>query len=226
MRLTDCFMDLIAYTAYFVKSVARKQPPYELLKANILRSLNDSESCVKKGLFPPEEYDQARFAVCAWVDEVILSSPWNEKDKWKREQLQRMYYKTTDAGEEFFERLNALDFYQRNVREVYYLCLALGFMGRYCQHGDEYLLGQVKASNLKLLLGSSVGLPSLERSDFFPEAYQTGATVPVARQRRGMGFSLLNLVCLVGPVALLGILYLVCNWILNSKLEHIFSKIA
>ncbi len=27
MRLTDCFMDLVAYTAYFLKSVEQKQPP-------------------------------------------------------------------------------------------------------------------------------------------------------------------------------------------------------
>jgi len=29
MRLTDCFMDLVAYTAYFLKSVEQKQPPYD-----------------------------------------------------------------------------------------------------------------------------------------------------------------------------------------------------
>ena len=159
------------------------------------------------------------------MDEAILNSPWQEKDQWKREQLQRVYYRTTDAGEEFFERLNRLGLHQRDVREVYFLCLALGFMGRYCHPGDEYLLAQVKASNLKLLLGSSVGLPSLERSDLFPEAYQSGIGEPLIHKRRSR-FSMVTLACLIGPPVLLGILYFIYNFSLNNIVEHFFVKVA
>lgn len=225
MRLTDCFIELIAYAAYFIKSVAQKQPPYEQVKADILRTLSQSDDCLKKNLFPPDEYDMARFAVCAWVDEVILNSPWQEKDHWKREQLQRLYYRTTDAGEEFFEKLNTVGYHQRDVREVYFLCLALGFMGRYCHPGDEFLLAQVKSSNLKLLMGSSVGPPSLDRTELFPEAYQTGDLEPYV-QKRSHPFSMVNLVGIAGPVVLFGLLYLIYNFTLNSIMENFFSKVA
>ncbi|NLI82223.1 MAG: DotU family type IV/VI secretion system protein [Deltaproteobacteria bacterium] len=224
MRLTDCFMELIAYTAYFLKTVGEKQPPYEQVKADVLRSLTRSEECLKKDAFVRDDFDLARFAVCAWVDESILNSPWKEKDRWKREQLQRIYYKTTDAGEEFFERLNALGLHQREVREVYYLCLALGFMGRYCHAGDEFLLSQVESSNLKLLLGSSVGIPSLERADLFPDAYQSGVAEPVI-QKHGMHFPALVLLCLGAPVLLYGILFFIYNFALNNIVEHFFTKV-
>ena len=59
------------------------------MKADVLRLLGQSEECVRKGLFSQEEYDQARFAVCAWADEAILSSGWKEKAQWQREQLQQ-----------------------------------------------------------------------------------------------------------------------------------------
>lgn len=225
MRLTDCFMELVAYTAYFLKSVHLKQPPYDQVKADVQRILSQSDDCLKRDLFPQADYDLARFAICAWVDEVILNSPWQEKDQWKREQLQRLYYHTTDAGEEFFERLNQLGLHQRDVREVYFLCLALGFMGRYCHPGDEYLLAQVKASNLKLLLGSSVGLPSLERADLFPEAYQSGSAEPLIHHR-GSRFSLVTLGCLIGPPLLLGVLYFIYNFSLNNVVEHFFGRIV
>ncbi len=225
MRLTDCFMDLVAYTAYFLKSVEQKQPPYDQVKADVQRILSQSDDCLKRDLFPQADYDLARFAVCAWVDEVILNSPWQEKDQWKREQLQRLYYRTTDAGEEFFERLNQLGLHQRDVREVYFLCLALGFMGRYCHPGDEYLLAQVRSSNLKLLLGSSLGLPSLERADLFPEAYQSGLAEPVI-QRRGPRFSLVTLGCLIGPPLLLAVLYFIYNFSLNNVVEHFFGRVV
>jgi type VI secretion system protein ImpK len=214
-HLTDCFIDLVAYVAYFQKSVAVKQPPYDKVKADILRLLAQGEAVLKKGQFSREEYDQARFIVCAWIDEAILSSPWNQKSQWQREQLQRVYYQTTEAGEEAFERLNAVGLHQRDVREVYYLCMALGFTGRYCKKGDEYLLDQLKTSNLKILLGSSTGLPSLEKSELFPEAYPKDP-FEADPQRRRFGSSVLTLVGLAAPVLLFGFLYLIYRFTLSG----------
>jgi type VI secretion system protein ImpK len=217
-------MDVVAYVVYFHKSVASKQPPYEQVKADILRLITNSESCIKKGLFSREDYDQARFIICAWVDEAILNSSWTHKGLWQKEQLQRIYYQTTDAGEESFDRLNALGLHQRDVREVYYLCLALGFMGRYCHKGDEYLLEQLKTSNLKLLIGSSVGLPSLEHSDLFPEAYPA-QSFEVAPQQRRFTFSLLAIIGIAGPIVLFGLLFLIYQLTLNGVGENFLKAV-
>jgi type VI secretion system protein ImpK len=224
MHLTDCFMELVAYVVYFQRTTAAKQPPYEQVKADVLRLLTQSEGCLKRGVVPPEDYDLARFAICAWVDEALLNSAWGQKGLWQREQLQRLYYRTTDAGEEFFERLNAVGFQQREVREVFYLCLALGFMGRYCHKGDEYLLEQLKSSNLKLLMGSSVGLPSLERTDLFPEAHPTDS-VAISAQKKTLRFSIATLACLVGPAVLFGLLYLVYHFALGGIGENFLRTV-
>lgn len=220
MHLSDSFMPVITYVAFFQKNVTGKQPSYDQVKADIQRLLSQSEDCVRKGAIPQNDYDQARFVVCAWVDEAILCSAWVQKNLWQREQLQRIYYNTTDAGEEVFERLNALGFHQQDVREVYYLCLALGFKGRFVHQSEEYLLEQLKTSNLKILLGSSVGIPSLERAELFPDAYpvQSAAIIP---QKRKIGFSVFTLVALIGPVLLFGMLYLVYRLTLNSIADNL-----
>lgn len=215
LHLSDCFIELLAYVAYFRKSVPGKQPPYDKVKADILRLLSESEAHVKDGTFSREDYDQARFMVCAWIDEAILSSSWNQKGQWQREQLQRTFYQTTEAGEEVFERLNALGFHQRDVREVYYLCLALGFSGRYCKKGDDVLLDQLKTSNLKILMGSSVGSSSLEKEELFPGAYP-GDPLESRTSTSRFGFSALTLIGLVGPVVLFGLLYLVYRFALSG----------
>ncbi len=224
MHLTDCFMDLVAYVAYFSRTVSSKQPPYQQVKADVLRLLAQSESCVKRGLFSQEDYDLARFMICAWVDEAILNSSWNQKSQWQREPLQRLYYHTLDAGEEAFERLNALGLHQREVREVYYLCIALGFTGRYHHKEDEYLLEQLKTSNLKLLLGSSVGLPSLERAELFPEAYPVEA-VEIGPQKRKFRFSPFAIACLVGPVVLFGFLFFIYQFSLSRIAEDFLKAV-
>lgn len=222
MHLTDCFIQLLAYVAYFLKTVARRQPPYEQVKADILRLLGQSESYVKKGVFGQEDYNLARFAVCAWVDEAILNSSWAQKSQWQKEQLQRLFYRTTEAGEEFFEKVNSLGLQQREVREVYYLCLALGFTGRFINPGDETLLDQLKSSNLKILLGSSVGIPSLENTQLFPEAY------PLQKEAQGYAkpkwqFPILTIVALVGPVVFFGLLYFVYRFTLSGMAENILK---
>jgi type VI secretion system protein ImpK len=219
MHMTDCFIQLIAYVVHFKQSAAGSQPAFEQVKADILRLLSESDNCARKTGFSQEDYDKARFMVCAWVDEVVLASAWNQRNLWQREQLQRLYYNTTDAGEEVFERLNVLEYHQREVREVYYLCLALGFKGRFIHQGDDFLLEQVKTSNLKLLLGSTMGIPSLERTELFPEAYPSGTAAPSPGIRRSR-FPVVTLVAFSAPVLLFAALYLIYFFILGGIAEN------
>lgn len=219
MHLTDCFMPLIAYVIHFRRSAAGRQPSFEQVKADIRRLLSESDNGARKSGVSADDYDRARFMVCAWVDEVILASAWNQKNLWQREQLQRLHYNTTDAGEEVFERLNALEFHQREVREVYYLCLALGFKGRFIHQSDEYLLEQVKTSNLKLLLGSSMGIPSLERMELFPEACPSGTPAPPPGSRR-FRLSALAVAVFASPVFLFAVLYLIYHFVLGGIGEN------
>jgi len=225
MHLSDCFMDVMAYVTYLLKSVESKQPTYDEVKIDIRGLLSESEGDVTRGLVPRDDYEQARFALCAWVDESILSSRWLHKNRWLNDQLQRLYYNTTDAGEEFFERLGGIGLHQRDVREVYYLCLALGFTGRYCNPGDEYTLEQIKTSNLKLLLGSSVGLPSLERADLFPEAYPSG-TAEFGKQRIQGSSRLVTAICLAAPLVLFSILYVIYRFTLSGVSENFLRTVA
>lgn len=225
MHLSDCFMDTMAYVTYLLKTVEAKQPAYDEVKSTIRRLLAESELHVGKGVFTRDDYDQARFAICAWVDEAILSSAWNQKSFWLKDQLQRLHYNTTAAGEEFFDRLSAIGLHQREVREVFYLCLALGFTGRYCHKNDEYQLEQIKTSNLKLLLGSSVGLPSLERTDLFPEAYPNN-TAEIGKQKIRVGSRAVSAVCLIGPVLLFGILFVIYRFTLGGISENFLRMVT
>ena len=221
MRLTDIFMELLAYVTYFNKSVAVKQPSYDQVKADVTRLMSDIEIRVGQTTIAPDDFDLARFAVVAWVDETLLSSPWQDKDRWQKESLQRLYYQTADAGELFFDRLNAIGPHQRDVREVYYLCLAMGFKGRFIHEGDDYLLDQLKTSNLKLLTGTSVGIPGLETGNFFPEAYPV-ATEALAPSKVGRHFSKFTLVGLTFPIVLFGALFVIYTFILSHIGDSLF----
>ncbi|MGD8882167.1 MAG: DotU family type IV/VI secretion system protein [Desulfobacterales bacterium] len=224
MRIVDGFMELLAYVAYFQKTVTVRQPAFDQVKADIDRLASQADSYLQSTGIPKEDGDHAKFAIFAWIDEVILGSAWNQKDQWQGQQLQRTHFQTTDAGELFFERLNTLGPHQNNVREVYYLCLAMGFSGRYIHEGDDFLLEQLKTSNLKVLTGSSLGLPALEEGKLFAEAYP-GQPVELQPQQRERGLFPIILLGIGSPVVLYVALFLIYRFILNNISENLLSTV-
>ncbi len=225
MRLTDCFTGLFAYTAFLVKPENATMTTFEQAYADIDRLISDSENLCEKGNFAKMDFDLARFAVFSWMDEKILSSSWQGKDMWLREQLQRRYYQTADAGEIFFEKLNAVGPHQRDVREVYYLCLAMGFSGRYCNQGDDFLLDQLKISNLKVLTGSSMGVPGINKETLFPEAYSSQSFGDEKGTYGKEKMSMFTLLCLGAPVGLYGILFIIYRFILSNIGNNLISTV-
>lgn len=87
------------------------------------------------------EVREAEFCLVAFLDEAVMTSEWPGRDAWAAHPLQLSRYDRYDAGEAFFDRLKQLFGEQGRdeVLEVYYLCLALGFKGRYQIHGREVL---------------------------------------------------------------------------------------
>ncbi|EAY3718182.1 DotU family type IV/VI secretion system protein [Salmonella enterica] len=73
----------------------------------------------------------ARFAVIAWMDEIILRSSLSWRQNWQSELLQRKYLDITTAGERFFTDLDELSPEHVQARKVFLFCLQNGFRGRY-----------------------------------------------------------------------------------------------
>ena len=90
------------------------------------------ETKARQADVPQEDVQQAKYAICAFIDEMILTSSWALKESWADKPLQLAYFNDFSAGEEFYNKTDALRGAKRNaVLEVYYLCLALGFRGKY-----------------------------------------------------------------------------------------------
>ena len=225
MRIIDCFIELMAFVALTARDLSSKEFSYEQIRNQVSRLLSQSESKLGSGGFSPQDGELAKFAVLAWIDETFLGTQWAGRDQWQREQLQRIHFGTTQAGEEFFERLNTLGLEQRDVREVYYLCLALGFSGRYLHEDDHFLLNQLRTSNLKYLFGTSVGLPSLQDMTLFPNAVPSEPASETGHKKRTRVSSYI-LVSFGLPVAVFGVLYLIFTFILDGYSDNILKMVS
>ena len=65
MRLSDCFIELIAYTSMVIRPDTGRQAAFEQVEADIRRLIAQSEAICQKGGFSSADYDMARFAVFA-----------------------------------------------------------------------------------------------------------------------------------------------------------------
>lgn len=107
---------------------------YDSFVDRVLALLRDFErNALAAGKAPPE-IEQARYAFCAALDEVVLSSDFPLRAEWERQPLQLRLFGEHLAGEGFFERLAALRLApHENIEclEVFHACLLLGFRGKY-----------------------------------------------------------------------------------------------
>lgn len=220
MRLTDCFIDLIAYVSYFLKELNTNQPDFDDVRSDIEKLILGCENHLGTGRFSREDYDLARFAVFAWVDESILNSTWKDRTRWLGQQLQNVYYHVFDASEIFFENLNTLKLHQKDIREVYLLCLAMGFKGRYCNQHDEVTLKQLKAFNLAAITGASSGVQPLKTEKLFPDAYNDDDPKNHAPLHKSGIFSS-TLFCVTFPILCCIVLFLLFRFILVNAGDNL-----
>ena len=85
-----------------------------------------------KAGYAKSQIENANFAVVAFIDEAIAFSRWEGRGRWATGTLQKEYFDRFDAGKEFFVRLNSLleaPHQNRDVLEIYYLCMGIGFKG-------------------------------------------------------------------------------------------------
>lgn len=114
----------------------------EAVRKQIYDLLDQCEEAAKEAGVPAEDIEHAKFAVVAFIDETILSSDWQGTDEWMKTPIQLELYDQFDAGEVFFDRLQELQEdpeFNAGVMEVYYLCMTLGFKGKYQLQQQEKL---------------------------------------------------------------------------------------
>jgi len=185
---------------------SRDLPAPDILQRRVLGLFDTMMQNGREARIPEQDMIDAKFALAAFADEVIYHSTWPGKTQWLSNPLQLQFFGLNTAGDGFFTNLDSL-YGQRNrahVAQIYFLCLALGFQGKYRLRAQEGL-GQVVegVGNFVALSegGGEVLAPNAERKD------GGGGAV-----RRELPFLAIALGTLAVAVIIILILYFVISW--------------
>ncbi|WP_320006564.1 DotU family type IV/VI secretion system protein [Maridesulfovibrio sp.] len=244
MHLSDCFLELFTYIRLLTESAEMAGVEYVQVREDVGKLISRMDDRSDRIDVSEEFYDEARFAVFAWADEAVLVSEWSGMNEWLKHPLQRKFYGTANAGEEFFERLDGL--LERNngmldqslfaemedegevvaesknnlseVLEVYALCLSLGYTGKYFNESGEEKLAELRRECVKRIPG---GLESYG-DQAFPQSYGTGK---IASRKCCYGRILdpVSLIFFILPVLVCGGMYLAYKVLLEHSLKLWFG---
>ena len=76
----------------------------------------------------------ARYLLCTILDEAVLNTPWGAESAWNQRTLLGIFHKETAGGEKFFailDRLRNSPAENIDALELIYICLSLGYEGKY-----------------------------------------------------------------------------------------------
>src|SRR3972149_7855012 len=167
----------------------------------------------------------ARYALCCLLDETIASTQWGQTNNWDEKNLLTLFHNENYGGARFFSIIDrSLEKITANLHliELLYLCLNLGFVGKYqnIEHGQSELvaitnrlyqiIGQHNHLNRKNLL---IHEPILE-----PQQNQEAPTITsTIKPKKLFG------IAIAAAIVISGLIYFGINLKLNNTSKQIHT---
>ena len=131
-RLVSCATDLITVASQLRGSAAHPDP--EGLLESLIQQVRQFEQCARSKGLADQTVLPARYVLCALLDESVLDTPWGSRSLWSSKGLLVSFHKETWGGEKFYDALDKLLVFPSgnlDLLELMYLCLVMGFEGKY-----------------------------------------------------------------------------------------------
>lgn len=139
--------DLVAFAGPVLDLILRLKAgivaPSNSLRPQVAALLEEFERRAERYRFTHKIIQVSKFALASFVDETVLTNNFPLRDEWEKYPLQLEYFGEQLAGNKFFDKLQAMlkqiEATQDAV-EIYYVCMLLGFKGRYAIYEKDKLL--------------------------------------------------------------------------------------
>ncbi|MCY0858666.1 DotU family type IV/VI secretion system protein [Cupriavidus sp. D39] len=221
MRLSNCFLDVFS----FAEAGARlRESNASHYREEVTKRLAAALGYCHASELEIARFERAKFAVIAWVDEMAATATWGQDGSWMANSLQMEHFRTATAGVEFYARLEELAPSENDIREVYCLCLGLGFLGQFYAAADQTVRDQCLMRHLDILLRQGGHANILDETVALLRYADTAHIRPPAVERRTTLAQRLAL--MVVPIAFAGAVYLALSFALHGTSNEVGKLIS
>ncbi|MFK7699312.1 type IVB secretion system protein IcmH/DotU [Pseudomonas caspiana] len=193
-------------------------PDMEQLRQRLIHTIQVFEAQACASQINIEKVAAARYALCTLIDETISGTSWGG-GVWNSRSLLVTFHNEAWGGEKFFlilQRLSQDVHKNLDVLELMYLCLALGLEGRYrVMEGGREQLTSLRARLLQLIQQKR---GAVERD---LSVCWRGTEASQQSVLRSVPLWVLTAVV----AALLLVLQMTYNWLLNSYSDPVYSQL-
>jgi len=132
------------------------------LRRQLLERMADFEDRARASGVGKPQVAAARYLLCTFIDEVIANTPWGADPLLGAKGLLQEFHEDASGADKAFELLDRLSDdvgANADLLELFYVCLALGFQGRYAGQSDGPAQLQARMDRLLELVrpGAPVG---------------------------------------------------------------------
>ena len=109
-------------------------PAIDQLRQRLLSEVSGFENRILQSGVSAEHTRMASYALCSFMDETILNTPWGSQSNWGHQSLLISFHKEAWGGEKFFDIIGMLvkqPAQNLALIELTYLFLSLGFEGKF-----------------------------------------------------------------------------------------------
>jgi type VI secretion system protein ImpK len=189
------------------------------LRASLVQGVRDFAAAAQTQGIAPERVMAARYVLCTLLDEAAADTPWGGGGAWARHSLLAEFHNESFGGEKVFQlmaRLAEKPDANRDLLELIYAAVALGFEGRYrVVEGGKAQLDAVRARLAQIVRQQQGSYP--------PALAQRWAGTP-APSRKALGWLPLAVVA-AATLLLLGGLYAAFAYNLSGRADPVYAAI-
>jgi type VI secretion system protein ImpK len=131
------------------------QADVEGLRRKAVESVQAFELQARAAGIDPNDVTVARYVICTFLDSAIFQTPWGGQNVWGSRSLLLTFHNEAHGGEKFFtilERMRQDPARYINLLELQYICLALGFQGKYRLEPNSRAVVQMLQDDLYRLI--------------------------------------------------------------------------
>ncbi|MEE9491890.1 MAG: type IVB secretion system protein IcmH/DotU [Gammaproteobacteria bacterium] len=115
------------------------------LREHVIQQIKLFEQNARGRGVTPETVLAARYIICTFLDETVLRTPWGSESVWSTQSLLSTFHNETWGGEKFYlilDRMLQEPVKNLDILELMYICLSLGFEGKFgvLENGRSKLL--------------------------------------------------------------------------------------